>query len=120
MSVVKERGMDKSALHKSAMDKSAINTSAVKQRTSDRVIPDMRENYDFSAGKRGAVVKTTKERITIRLDPDVIQWFKDSVEGGGNYQSLMNEALRAHVQRQGEPLEDTLRRVIREEIRAGE
>ena len=109
MSVVKERGLDKSA----------FNTSAVKQRTSERVISDMRENYDFSAGKRGAVVKTTKELITIRLDPDVIQWFKDSVEGGGNYQSLMNEALRAHVQRQGEPLEDTLRRVIREEIHAG-
>ena len=129
MSVVKERGLDKSAMDKSAMDKSAmdksamdknaISTSAVKQRTSDRVISDMRENYDFSAGKRGAVVKTTKERITIRLDPDVIQWFKDSVEGGGNYQSLMNEALRAHVQRQGEPWEDTLRRVIREEIHAG-
>jgi len=119
MSVVKERGLDKSAMDKSAMDKNAISTSAVKQRTSDRVISDMRENYDFSAGKRGAVVKTTKERITIRLDPDVIQWFKDSVEGGGNYQSLMNEALRAHVQRQGEPLEDTLRRVIREEIHAG-
>ncbi len=78
----------------------------------------MRDNYDFSEGKRGAVIKTAKERITIRLDPDLIQWFKDQVQGGGNYQSLMNEALRQHVQRQGEPLEDTLRRVIREEIHA--
>ena len=78
----------------------------------------MREEYDFSKGKRGAAVKTAKERITIRLDPDVIQWFKDKVQGGGNYQSLMNDALRHHVQRQGEPLEDTLRRVIREELPA--
>ena len=76
----------------------------------------MKEEYDFSEGKRGAVVKTAKERITIRLDPDVIQWFKDQVQGGGSYQSLMNDALRHHVQRQGEPLEDTLRRAIREEI----
>ena len=76
----------------------------------------MRDNYDFSEGKRGAVVKTTKDRITIRLDPDIIQWFKDQVRGGGNYQSLINDALRHHVQRQGEPLESTLRRVIREEM----
>ena len=78
----------------------------------------MRDNYDFSEGKRGAVIKTAKQRITIRLDPDIIQWFKDKVRGGGNYQSLVNEALRQHVERQGEPLEDTLRRVIREEIQA--
>ncbi len=78
----------------------------------------MREHYDFSDGKRGAAVKTAKERITIRLDPDIIQWFKGQVRGGGNYQSLMNDALRVHVGHHGEPLEDTLRRVIREEIRS--
>ena len=78
----------------------------------------MKDNYDFSEGKRGTVIKTAKQRITIRLDPDIIQWFKDKVRGGGNYQSLVNEALRQHVERQGEPLEDTLRRVIREEIQA--
>ncbi len=81
-------------------------------------VTSMRDNYDFSEGKRGSVVKSAKERITIRLDPDLIQWFKDQVRGGGNYQSLVNGALRQHVQRQGEPLEDTLRRVIREEIHA--
>ena len=76
----------------------------------------MRDNYDFSKGKRGAVVKTNKERITIRLDPDIIQWFKEQVRGGGNYQFMMNDALRHHVQSQGEPLENILRRVIREEM----
>jgi hypothetical protein len=40
------------------------------------------------------------------------------VEGGGNYQSLINEALKAHIKQQGESLETTLRRVIREEIKA--
>jgi uncharacterized protein (DUF4415 family) len=80
---------------------------------------NMKDDYNFTNGQRGAVVKTAKERITIRLDPDIIQWFKSRVTGGGNYQSLINEALRQHVQLEGEPLEDTLRRVIREEIPTG-
>ena len=46
-------------------------------------------------------------------------WFRDQVElaGGGNYQTVINEVLRQHIQRTQEPLEKTLRRVIREEIR---
>lgn len=77
----------------------------------------MKEQYDFSGGKRGAVIKTNKEKITIRLDPDVVEWFRKQVEGGGNYQSLINEALKAHIKQQGESLEAILRRVIREEIK---
>ncbi len=76
----------------------------------------MKEHYDFSKGTRGAVAKTSKEKITIRLDLDVIQWFKDQVQGGGNYQGLINEALKAHIKQQGETLEETLRRIIREEM----
>lgn len=63
----------------------------------------MRGHYDFSGGKRGAVIKTNKEKITIRLDPDVIQWFRDQVQGGGNYQSMINDALKAHIAQQVEP-----------------
>jgi uncharacterized protein (DUF4415 family) len=81
----------------------------------------MKREYDFSKAKRGAVmpVPKGKTRITIRLDDDVIDWFRDQVEkaGGGNYQSLINDALRDHISRSREPLEATLRRVIREEIR---
>jgi uncharacterized protein (DUF4415 family) len=82
----------------------------------------MRKEYDFSKAKRGPVVKPPagKTRITIRLDDDVVSWFKHQVNlaGGGNYQSLINQALREHVERtDGEPLEDTLRRVLREELR---
>jgi len=76
---------------------------------------------DFSKGKRGAVVKPdpNKVRITIRLDGDIIEHFKKQVHaaGGGNYQTLINDALRAHIQAQSKPLEDTLRKVIREELR---
>ena len=76
---------------------------------------------DFSKGKRGPVVRPdpNKVRITIRLDGDIIDHFKTQVHaaGGGNYQTLINDALRAHIQTQSRPLEDTLRKVIREELR---
>ncbi len=82
----------------------------------------MRKEYDFSKAKRGAAVRVPKgkTRITIRLDDDVVEWFKDRVEesGGGNYQSLINAALREHIGRSDEPLETTLRRVLREELRS--
>ena len=80
---------------------------------------DMKNEYDFSKGKRGAVVPspTGKTRITIRIDDDLLNWFRDEVElTGGNYQTLMNRALRDYVERQREPLEETLRRVLREEV----
>jgi len=77
--------------------------------------------YDFSQGKRGAVdpVPPGKTRITIRLDDDVLAWFRTSVhdQGGGNYQTLINDALRQHIQQKREPLEETLRRVLREELK---
>ena len=82
----------------------------------------MRKQYDFSKGKRGPVVRVPKgkTRITIRIDDDVLEWFKCQVEkaGGGNYQSLINTALREHIQHSAEPLEATLRRVLREELRS--
>ena len=81
----------------------------------------MKREYDFRNTKRGPVVSVRgrKTRITIRIDDDILAWFREQVEraGGGNYQTLLNEALRQHVQRAKEPLEKTLRRVIREEIR---
>jgi uncharacterized protein (DUF4415 family) len=81
----------------------------------------MKREYDFSKAKRGAVIPIPrgKSRITIRLDDDVLEWFRQQVEraGGGNYQSLINDALRQHVRRAHEPLEATLRRVIREELK---
>jgi uncharacterized protein (DUF4415 family) len=82
----------------------------------------MRKQYDFSKAKRGAVVRMPKgkTRITIRLDDDILAWFKAQVHrsGGGSYQSLINLALREHTQREHEPLEKTLRRVLREELRS--
>ena len=82
----------------------------------------MRKEYDFRKGRRGAVIPVPagKTRITIRLDEDVLMWFRAQVHamGGGNYQTLINQALRQYVSSRREPLEDTLRRVFREELRA--
>ena len=61
----------------------------------------MKSEYDFSRGKRGPVITVPrgKTRITIRLDKDLIDWFRSQVEaaGGGNYQTLINSALREYV-----------------------
>ena len=80
----------------------------------------MKNEYDFSQGKRGAIDRLPpgKTRITIRLDEDVVAWFREQANamGGGNYQTLINQALRDHVLNQQQPLEDVLRRVLREEL----
>ena len=81
----------------------------------------MKANYDFSKARRGAVVPTggRKVRITIRLDRDIVDWFRAKVEtqGGGNYQTMLNDALRAYTKHQDQPLERIIRRVVREEIK---
>ena len=82
----------------------------------------MKPEYDFSKGKRGAVISPSKKkvRITIRIDQDIIEWFRAKVEeqGGGNYQSMLNDALRTYIGNQDQPLEELLRRVVREELQA--
>jgi uncharacterized protein (DUF4415 family) len=81
----------------------------------------MKTEYDFKRGRRGAVLRVPpgKTRVTIRLDDDVLKWFRECVDnaGGGNYQSLINDALRTFMQQKQESLETILRRVIRDELR---
>ena len=81
----------------------------------------MRKEYDFSAGRRGPVVAATKgkTRITIRIDEDLIEWFREQVDaaGGGNYQTMINEALRAYIQSKREPFEAVVRRLVKDELR---
>ena len=59
-----------------------------------------------------------KTRVTSQLDDDIIDWFRQQVQqaGGGNYQSLINQALREHIRRVQAPLETTQRRVIHVEL----
>jgi uncharacterized protein (DUF4415 family) len=64
---------------------------------------EMRDEYDFSEAKRGPILPPTggKTKITIRLDNDILEWFRAQVhrEGGGNYQTLINRALREVISR---------------------
>ena len=79
----------------------------------------MKKQYDFSKGTRGAVLKSPgKTRITIRLDDDVLEWFREQAEaaGGGSYQSMINAALREYVSTSRVNWKKTLRTVIREEL----
>jgi len=81
----------------------------------------MKREYDFTKAKRGPVVEAPqgKTRVTIRLDNHLLDWFREQVHraGGGSYQALINDALQRHVAQAKEPLEATLRRVLREELR---
>lgn len=80
----------------------------------------MRSEYDFSKARRGPVlpVVTGKTRITIRVDDDVLDWFRKQVDtaGGGNYQTLMNQALRRVMEEPAEALEAVVRRAVRAEL----
>jgi len=86
----------------------------------------MKPKYDFSGGKRGRIAAPEPEprgktRITIRLDEDLVDYFLKEAEASGGatgYQTLINEALRLHLEGKAPKLEDTLRRVLREEMRA--
>lgn len=76
--------------------------------------------YDFREGKRGPVIEAPpgKTRITIRLDEDILEWFREQADaaGGASYQTLINHALREYIAERTEPLEEKIRRVVREEV----
>ena len=79
----------------------------------------MKTEYDFSEAKRGAVIpQTGKTRITIYIDDDVLEAFRERGDSAGKgYQTTMNEALREYLNKVQPPLsEETLRRVIQEEL----
>jgi len=84
----------------------------------------MKPRYDFSRGKRGRIAPKEleprgKTRITIRLDEDLVDHFlkvADASGGATGYQTLINEALRLHVEGKAPVFEETLRRIVREEV----
>jgi hypothetical protein len=80
----------------------------------------MKKKDNSSPGRkgRGKTAPSRKARITIRLDSGILEWFRRRAEaaGGGNYQTMINEALRQYVDAKGELLEKSLRHIFREEI----
>jgi uncharacterized protein (DUF4415 family) len=82
---------------------------------------DSDAEQDLSQAKHGAVIpQTGKTRITIYIDDDVLETFRERSDAAGKgYQTIMNEALREYLNKVKQPLdEETLRRVIQEELRA--
>lgn len=86
----------------------------------------MKNQYDFSKGKRGRVLPPEPEvegktRITIRLDRDIVDRFFEMAEqsgGAAGYQTLINSALHEYLDGKAPKFEDTLRRIIREELKS--
>ena len=80
-----------------------------------KVVAERYRNMDFSRGKRGPVVKPDpgKTKISIRLDNAVLEYFRNLVDkaGGGNYQTLINDALLEHAHRRSTL--DVVRQVVR-------
>jgi uncharacterized protein (DUF4415 family) len=79
----------------------------------------MKKEYDFSKGVRGAAIPTPgKTRITIRIDTDILDWFRERIRkaNGGSYQTSINDALRAFIEAKDGRAEKLLRKVIREEL----
>ena len=82
----------------------------------------MKAEYDFSAARRGALIPAKgKTRITIYIDNSVLEEFRARAEQAGTgYQTMMNDALKAHLSQAEPPVTETvLRRVIREEVAGG-
>ena len=75
---------------------------------------------EFENARRGPVIPPdpTKVRITIRLDPEVIDYFKEEVSeaGGGNYQTLINKVLRDYIEGKEKGLDRRIRKIVRDEL----
>ena len=79
----------------------------------------MKKEYNFKSAKRGPVVpQKGKTRITIYLDNDIIEEFRNRAsEAGSGYQTMINDALRQYLDKSGKPLNEALiRQVFREEL----
>jgi uncharacterized protein (DUF4415 family) len=83
-----------------------------------KVVAERYRNIEFSRARRGPVVKPEpgKTKISIRLDSAVLEYFRNLVDkaGGGNYQTLINDALLEHVHRRSTL--EVVRQVVREEL----
>jgi uncharacterized protein (DUF4415 family) len=77
--------------------------------------------WDNKKAKQGVVLKISpnKTRVTIRLDNDILNWFRNEVHknGGGNYQTLINASLREFIESKSKRFESAIRKIIREELK---
>jgi uncharacterized protein (DUF4415 family) len=92
------------------MKKGASKRLTPKQRAELKSLPalrddaidtsDARELLDWSGAKRGLFYRPVKQQLTLRLDSDVVAWFKSHTTASEGYQTRINRALREYVQGQ--------------------
>lgn len=58
---------------------------------------DVPEILDWSGAKRGLLYRPVKQQITLRLDADVVAWFRATAPDGRGYQTEINRVLREHA-----------------------
>ena len=81
-------------------EKQRATLKALEELPDDRIdTTDIPEVLDWSNARRGAFYRPVKRQITLRLDADLIAWFKARAQGGRGYQTDINRALRQHVER---------------------
>ncbi len=80
---------------------------------------EMLGEYDFSKGKRGPVIpQKGKTRITIFIDTNILEWFRDEAEREGRgYQTAINQALRNYIKQDRRSLQDIVREAVRKELK---
>ena len=80
--------------------KQSLQISKLASMTDDEIdTSDIPEVLDWSGAKRGLLYRPTKHQITLRLDADVLAWFRATVPGGRGYQTEINRVLREHARR---------------------
>jgi len=79
---------------------------------------EMQKEYDFSKGKRGPVLpQKGKTRITIFIDTDILEWFRDEAEREGRgYQTEINQALRNYIKQDKRSIQEIIREAVRKEL----
>jgi uncharacterized protein (DUF4415 family) len=80
---------------------------------------EMLKEYDFSKGKRGPVLpQKGKTRITIFIDTDILEWFRDEAERAGRgYQTEINQALRNYIRQDKRSIQEIIREAVQEELK---
>ena len=79
----------------------------------------MLDEYDFRKGKRGPVISPKgKARITIFIDTDILELFRDEAEREGRgYQTEINQALRNYTKQDKRPIQEIVKEVVRKELK---
>ena len=84
----------------SLTDKQRVDLQSLQEMPDDQIdTTDIPEILNWSGAQRGVLYRPVKQQITLRLDADVISWFKAHAQGGRGFQTDINRALREHVLR---------------------